>query len=216
MNLEQMLVRSGEFDDEIFRLLDPGSYQLANGDARIRVSASAASLSVDHCRAVRLLIANDIIPSGAAVMRLQFEALTRAVWLLFAADDASVAVADAPLDAESQKRASKLPGASPMLAELARSPAPGAAAPTAMLGRFKEMQWAALNSFVHGGIHPLRRQSDGYPERMVVQLLECSNALLSMSGMMLAILTGSTVLSARMNRVHVGFEDCLTPILPSY
>jgi hypothetical protein len=216
MNVQQMLLRSGEFDEAIFRLLDPDSYLLANADARIRVSASAASLSVDHCRAVRLLIAAEIIPSSAAVMRLQFEALTRAVWLLFAADDASVAIADAPLDEGSQKLASRLPSASPMLAALAKSPAPGAAAPTAMLGRFKEMQWAALNSFVHGGIHPLRRQSEGYPERMVVQLLECSNALLSMSGMMLAILTGNSVLSARMNRVHVGFEDCLTPILHSY
>jgi hypothetical protein len=34
--------------------------------------------------------------------------------------------------------------------------------------------------------------------------------------MMLAILTGDRVLAARMNKVHVGFEDCLTPMLPSY
>ncbi|MBS0342181.1 MAG: hypothetical protein JSS56_16800 [Proteobacteria bacterium] len=52
--------------------------------------------------------------------------------------------------------------------------------------------------------------------QMLRQFVECSNGLVTIGAMMLAILTGDTVLMARMNRVHVGFEDALTPILPSY
>ena len=28
---------------------------------------------------------------------------------------------------------------------------------------FKGISWSAMNSFMHGGIHPLRRNADGFP-----------------------------------------------------
>lgn len=149
-------------------------------------------------------------------MRLQFEATTRSVWLLFAASEDNVALAVAPLTPDADEAARKLPLATEMIKQLGRSPAPAAAAPAAMLGRFNGMNRHGLNSFVHGGIHALRRHEDGYPVQMVRQLIECSNGLVTIGAMMLAILTGDRVLAARMNKVHVGFEDCLTPILPSY
>lgn len=151
-------------------------------------------------------------------MRMQFEATTRSAWLLFAATDAEVAVSGAPLSAASEEAARKLPMASGMIKELgkASATAPAAAAPAAMLGQFDKAQRSALNSFVHGGVHALRRHQDGYPVQMVRQLIECSNGLVTISAMMLAILTGDTLLMRRMNHVHVGFEDCITPMLPSY
>ena len=33
--------------------------------------------------------------------------------------------------------------------------------------------------------------------------------------MLLALLSGDTVLARRMNRVQEGFEDCITPMLPA-
>ncbi|WP_443193225.1 DUF6988 family protein, partial [Pseudomonas aeruginosa] len=64
--------------------------------------------------------------------------------------------------------------------------------------------------------HALRRHQDGYPVELIRQIVECSNGLVTISAMTLAILSGDRLLSTRMNRVHVGFEDCLTPILSSY
>ena len=40
-----------------------------------------------------------------------------------------------------------------------------------MLTRFKDVQLKALNSFVHGGIHSLRRHGDGTPLTAVLVIL---------------------------------------------
>jgi hypothetical protein len=216
MLLDQVLHRSDELDDAIVQLLGGEHYRPANDTNRVSTSASAAAVSLAHARALRCLIATAQMPSAVALLRLQFETLTRSVWLLYAANDLEVELVAAPLSAESEKEASKLFGIVKMLAALSASSAPSAAAPTAMLNRFKKTSLPALNSFVHGGIHPLQRHRHGYPESLIIQVLECSNGLLTMSGMILAVLTGDQLLAIRMNRVHIGFEDCITPILESY
>ncbi|MGJ7498446.1 DUF6988 family protein [Variovorax sp. RT4R15] len=105
----------------------------------------------------------------------------------------------APLSGETEKSVRKLPTVSNMLGALDACPAAGAAAPTAMLNRFKAMQLHALNSFVHGGIHPVQRHRDDYPVAMLRQVLQSSNGLMTMSGMVLAVLTGNQLLASRMN-----------------
>lgn len=217
MPIEQILRRSDELDATIVGLL-PDDYPTYQGRPRMGMSVTAASLSIEHARALRFLVAGGFVSSAAPTMRLQFEATTRSAWLLFAASEEDVALAAAPLTAESEQAARDLPMATDMIKQLRKASVdmPAAAAPAAMLGRFNLMQRNALNSFVHGGIHALRRHEEGFPVQLVRQLIECSNGLVTIGAMMLAILTGDTVLTARMNRVHVGFEDCLTPILPSY
>jgi hypothetical protein len=123
------------------------------------------------------------------------------------------AAAVVPLTTNADEAARKLPLVTEMIRQLSKSPHPSAAAPAAMLGRFNDLNRHGLNSFVHGGIHALRRHEDGYPVRLVRQLIECSNGLATIGAMMLAILRGDRVLAARMNRVHIGFEDCLTQII---
>lgn len=219
MDIEQILRRSDELDDVIVRMLDLDRYPEHGEDAqRMTLSVTAASLSIDHARAMRALVADGFISSAAPLMRLQFESTTRSAWLLFAATEEQITLASAPLTAKADEAARKLPAAREMIKQLcnASSTVPAAAAPAAMLGRFEEMQRHALNSFVHVGVHALRRHQDGFPQQLVWQLIECSNGLVTISAMMLAILTGDRVLAARMNRVHLGFEDCLTPLLQSY
>ncbi|WP_018906149.1 hypothetical protein ABL841_09270 [Variovorax paradoxus] len=219
MDIEHLLRRSDELDDIIVRMLDLDRYpEHGEGAEKLALSVTAASLSIDHARALRSLIADGFVSSAVPLMRLQFESTTRSAWLLFAASDGQVALAAAPLTAAADEAARKLPAAREMIKQLrgASSAVPAAAAPAAMLGRFEDMQRHALNSFVHVGVHALRRHQDGFPVQLVWQLIECSNGLVTIAAMMLAILTGDRVLAARMNRVHVGFEDCLTPLLPSY
>lgn len=216
MVLEQVLHRSDELDDTIMQLLGAEAYRPANDTSRVSTSVGAAAVSIEHARALRCLIEVDHPSSAIALLRLQFEALTRAVWMLYAASDSDVSLAAAVLSPKTEKDASKLPGVSRMLSELGKTTAPSAAAPTAMLNKFKETSLNALNSFVHGGIHPLQRHQEGYPEKLIFQVLECSNGLLTMSGMILSVLTGNQLLAIRMNRVHLGFEDCITPMLDSY
>jgi hypothetical protein len=219
MPIERILRRSEELDDTIVQLLDLDDYPVYGDDApRMAFSVTAASLAMEHARALRNLVASGFVSSAAPLMRLQYEATTRSAWLLFAASEDHVALAAAPLTAQADEAARKLPLARDMIRQLRNASAamPAAAAPAAMLGRFDDMQRHALNSFVHGGIHALRRHQDGFPVQIVRQLIECSNGLVTIAAMMLAILSGDRLLATRMNRVHVGFEDCLTPLLPSY
>ena len=65
-----------------------------------------------------------------------------------------------------------------MIKEMQKASAamPAAAAPAAMLGQFNKMQRNALNSFIHGGNHALRRHEEGYPIELVRQLVESQTA----------------------------------------
>lgn len=38
-----------------------------------------------------------------------------------------------------------------------------------MLAHFKDMSWNAMNSSVHGGIHPLLHNADGFPVHLTLQ-----------------------------------------------
>ena len=176
MPIEQILRRSEELDDTIVRMLDPDTYSAFGPDRqRMALSVTAASLSLEHARALRFLVAGGFVSSAVPTMRMQFEATTRSAWLLFAATDAQVALAGAPLTAESEEAARDLPMATGMIKDLAKAAVPAAAAPAAMLGQFNKVQRNALNSFIHGGIHALRRHEEGYPVQLVRQLVECSN-----------------------------------------
>jgi len=143
-------------------------------------------------------------------LRLQHEALTRSVWLLYAATDAEVEKLTAPLTADTEKAANKTPMLAAMLTAI-EGKAPAAA--TLMLKQFKDVMAGALNSYVHGGIHALRRQAEGYPEPMLRQVITSSNGLLTMSAMMMAILSGDATISKQMSKVQPMFADCLPELI---
>jgi hypothetical protein len=147
-------------------------------------------------------------------MRLQFEALTRAMWLQYAASDLAIEKLSAPLTIESEKAAKNLPSASEMIEEIGKRA--GISVPAAahqMLANFKNVSWHAMNSFVHGGIHPLRRQAEGFPVHLALQVLRNSNGLLTMTGMAMAVLTMDEAVTKPMSKIQPEFADCLPDLL---
>lgn len=144
-------------------------------------------------------------------MRPQFEAVTRSVWLTWAAKDSDVYRIQAVLTLESEKDASKLSGVTKMLAEVqAHAPA----GPAQMLAQFKDTSLAPLNSYVHGGIHVLARQAQGYPLQLVKQVVRNSNGLQTMAGMLLAMYGSDSLAGQAMSKIQLQFADCLPPLLP--
>lgn len=91
-------------------------------------------------------------------------------------------------------------------------PIPAAAAHQ-MLVRFKDVSWHAMNSFVHGGIHPLRRHAEGFPIPLALQILRNSNGPSTMTGMVLAALTSDEAITKPMSRIQPEFADCLPELL---
>ncbi len=173
-------------------------------------AAGLAGAAMEHGQSLRVLVSAGLVTSAICLMRPQFEALARSVWTMYAASDADIDRMQAPLTLESEKAASKLPMLGKILAEIAvKAPA----GPVQMLASFKESSLVSLNSYVHGGLHVLRRQVEGYPEVLVAQIVRNSNGLQTMAGMLLAMLSGSQAAASKMGKIQPTFADCLPELL---
>ncbi|AOE85862.1 DUF6988 family protein [Pseudomonas sp. TCU-HL1] len=206
MVLEQFLSRSDELHQSILGLI--GDSEIYPGE-RFLTSFGMCSLSLEHALSIRTLMAIGLQTSAASLLRLQFESLTRGMWLLYGASDAVVEKLTAPLTPDSEQAAKNLPSVDEMIKQMAAKAHPDA---IRMLNEFKEISWKALNSFVHCGIHPLHRHVGGFPEQLAMQAVQNSNGLLTMAGMTMAILTGDENCTKPMSKIQHQFKDCL-PIL---
>ncbi|MCY1241138.1 hypothetical protein D9M72_540250 [compost metagenome] len=136
------------------------------------------------------------------------------MWLIYAASDLAIAKLLAPLTLESEQAAKNLPSASEMIEQIGKHVGQGVpAAAHQMLVQFKDVSWHAMNSFVHGGIHPLRRSAEGFPVHLALQVLRNGNGLTTMTGMALAILTGDEAIAKPMSKIQPEFADCLPDLL---
>lgn len=131
-------------------------------------------IAFEHGVAMRALLGGALHTSAIALLRLQFEAVVRAAWLLHAATDEQATRLSAPLSLESEQGAKNLPSVDAMIGRLESAGPRGSGA---LLRRFQVRSMRALNSFVHAGIHPVQRRATGYPEPMLRDLLKNSNAV---------------------------------------
>jgi hypothetical protein len=212
--LGQALARADALDEALMAAIAAEQYRPYDASARMSASVSAACVALEHGRALRVLVAQGLPTAAFSLLRLQHEALTRAVWLLYAATDLAVDKLAAPLSKETEAAANKLPMLADMLKQLSDKPA--ASQPLHGLEAFKDNNAAALNSFVHGGIHALHRHAQGFPEPLVIGALRNCNGLLLMTGMMLAVLADSQPVVRRVSRLQVEFAADLPPPLPTH
>ncbi len=210
-SLEHMLHRSDALHERLDALLDDAEF---DGSPRGEAALGMCLVSMEHAVALRALMALRLPTSAVSLMRLQFEALTRAMWLLYAASDAAIDKLLAPLTLQSEQAAKNLPGASEMIEQIGKRVGQGVPpAAHQMLSHFKDVSWHAMNSFVHGGIHPLRRSADGFPVHLALQVLRNSNGLTTMTGMAMAALTGDEAVAKSMSKIQPTFADCLPDLL---
>lgn len=208
--IRDLLRRSDELEDEILAILKSAPGSLGELEPRLDAAAGLAGAAMEHGQSLRVLVSAGLVTSGTCLMRPQFEALARSVWAMYAASDADIERLQAPLTLESEKAASKLPMLGKILAEIAEKAPAG---PVQMLASFKESSLSSLNSYVHGGLHVLHRQVEGYPEVLVAQIVRNSNGLQVMAGMLLAMLTGSQATASKMSKIQPGFADCLPELV---
>lgn len=209
--LEVILRRSDELHEALLNLLDGAEF---DPSPRGEAAFAMCSVALEHGLSLRALMAMRLPTSAVGLMRLQFEAVTRAMWLQYAASDLAIEKLSAPLTTESEKAAKNLPSASEMIEQIGKRIGPSVpAAAHQMLAHFKDVSWHAMNSFVHGGIHPLRRQAEGFPVHLALQILRNSNGLLTMTAMALAVLTLDEAVAKPMSKIQPAFADCLPDLL---
>lgn len=207
--LEKLLQESDDFHAAMETLRQSGP-PIAEGELRFVVSAVSATLSIEHSAAARLCFAGELASSATAMVRLQYEATARSAWLLYVATDEEIRLIGGPLDSESEALARKMPGVKTMLKAMTGRAPEGLTVP---LQQFHDVTWHGLNSFVHAGVHPLRRQSEGFPVLLACQILRNANAILHVAYRMLAALTGSAAAMGAVTDLWKTHGHCL-PIDP--
>lgn len=183
---------------------------LLDNSSKIRISDVACSLSLEHWHSARALLRVGLLPSALVVHRAQFEALTRAIWLTYAASNEQLNKLTADLSLESEQAAKNMPQIAQMIQALEKSgPQPAYDA----LARFKDNNWKALNSYAHAGIHPIRRHHDGYPVELLHNVLRNTNGLAVVTCMQAVVLSGQQPLQRNLLELAGKFPACMPPPL---
>jgi Family of unknown function (DUF6988) len=201
--INSLLSRSAELESKLLELLALAPF---DDSERIAASRIICSIAFEHAESAKILISAGNLTSATGLVRLQYEALARAMWLLYAAPDTEVSKLTSELTQESAHRANRLPMLSEMLEKL-QGKAPQES--LNMLLEFKEYSWKPLSSFIHGGIHAIHRHSKGYPLPLLEQMVRISNGVSVMVGMLLVILHGGGEQRGKMPRIQSEFADCL-------
>jgi len=201
--MDDLLAKSAELENSLSEFFSLALYDQSD---RLKASRTACSIAFEHSESAKILLAAGNFTSAVALVRLQYEALVRAMWLLYAAPEQAVSKLMAELTAESAAKANSMIMLSEMLVAL-EGKAPAEA--VAMLKEFKEYSWKPLSSFVHGGIHAISRHSKGYPRPLMIQLLKISNGVSAMAGMLLVILSGDKSQSGKISSIQKKFQICL-------
>ena len=113
--LEQMLLRSDALHERLNELLDDAAF---DGSARGEAALGMCVVAMEHGTALRALMALGMPTSAVSLMRLQFEALMRSMWLIYAASDAAIEKLSARLTIETEQAAKNLPSAKEMIDQI--------------------------------------------------------------------------------------------------
>ena len=178
---------------------------------RYLTAFQAALLSLEHASGAYVLIGQGLFASAYVLLRPQYECLVRGIWLRYAASDAWVEKLSEQLTLENAKRANEGSMLAEMLKQLESNPSSPAPI-VEQLKQYRDVTWRALNSFSHGGLHPLSRTLTGYPAQLTYDVVRNSNAVLALTTQLASILSDDPINMVPVRRFHIEFADCL-PIL---
>jgi hypothetical protein len=203
-DLEQVIARSEQFDDELFSMFQKFEF---GDDNRSSAVVTMCNIAHEHAISLRELTRIRLLTSAMGMLRLQYEALVRAIWALYAASETAIDKLVAPLTPESEQAAKNgLPNVSKMMEDIQKKGPPGV---HRHLSEFKDYSWQPLNSYVHGGIHAANRSNAGYPVNIHYSAVRQSNNLLHMSAIALAQLINDGDLAMEVVNLYKKHADCL-------
>ena len=205
MILESLSRETNAFEGKLYKIID---HPLVDDSERIRVSDIVVRLSFEHWAGVRELMRNELVISSVVILRTQFEALVKSIWLLYSATDNQVEKLAENLSPESEQAAKNFPTTNQMMADLEKTAPENAYAP---LKEFKDNSWKALNSFAHSGIHPIKRREQGrWTISFLEQVFRQSNGLATLCGFQAAILRGRQPLQKEIIALTEEYNLCFT------
>jgi len=166
----------------------------------------------EHGISIIVLVEANHLASASVLLRAQFEALVRALWLHHVADDAWIEKYFAKVQADPRKDPNISRGVDDMLKDLAETAPPAIARKLLPL---KEGAWGPLNSYVHTGIHPIVQQHVGYSPDFAIPTLRNANGLTGMAATLAALISSSPETTMAVIGVQHAHPDCLPPFNPT-
>ncbi|WP_371194073.1 hypothetical protein [Glaciecola sp. SC05] len=167
--MDDLLEKSEGLNSEFSRIFE---YGIADNSKRLSASWIMCLVALEHANSLRQLAMCGNYTSAICIIRSQFEALTRATWLFYAASDTKVDNTFSTLSELSQSADQKPNNAEMIKALEGKAPAQAAA----MFSEFRDVQWKGLNSYVHGTLNSLNESFFSaftpHKERMVARLIQ--------------------------------------------
>jgi hypothetical protein len=155
-----------------------------------------------------MLLRLELFVTGFALVRLHFEAVIRAAWMLQCADEAWLARFAAPVPPDQREEPVLGPPVPTMLAALStRVPSVGG-----MLCALKAGAWQPMHSYVHGGARPVAQLLAGTSPRQVDAVIRNANGLGLIGVNVVTAPFAESRLSGRVGRLQADFLDCLPPM----
>jgi hypothetical protein len=202
------LDRNGQFHQRVAGHL---AQLTAYPEQRFDLALKSALLSAEHGAGAFALVSGGLHASGYTLVRPQFETLVRGIWLMHAASATWIEKLSRPLNRETADAAKD----ALMVAEMLKGLRKSETAPSGLLDQIetcRDVMWKALNSYNHGGFHPLARFQTGYPLQLSYDVLRNSNAMLAIASQLAAIVTGDPQNMVPVRTLYTDFADCL-PII---
>ena len=201
--MESLLTKSNLLINEINPIISLGPQQK---NKRWSGSWIMCDVVIEHAHSLQNLMSIGNCTSAMSLLRLQFDALTRAVWLLWGATDKKVERIMQELSVDTANADNGLPSHFEMIKQIdGKAPAEA----TRMLSEFRDLTWKASSSYVHGGIHAMKRHGEGYPVQLLKQILTNSNGLVMLSAVHLATMTGNVHVISDITRIRDLYRDIL-------
>ena len=165
----------------------------------------------EHGVSIVLLVEANQLASASVLLRAQLEALVRALWLHFAADDAWIENYFAKVQTDPSKDPGNPLSMDKMLQHLAAKAPRGIAS---RLQPLKDAAWGPLNSYVHSGIHPIVHQHAGVSVEFALATLRNANGLTAMAAMLAAELACDQQKMTSLLEAQHAHAECLPPLAP--
>jgi hypothetical protein len=208
-DLVSLLDRSGDLIHALAAHLSPRSLE---ANARVLVAEPTCCIAIEHGMSILVLTRMDNLTSAIALLRVQFEAVVRAIWLWHVATDEWLATFVKFRSGAKLKEPQNQPAIGDMLKAIASSAPPEVGR---MLSGLKRGAWGPLNSYVHGGVHPVLQFHLGYSPEYATQTVVNANGLSGMAAMVLAIMSGDEAITKGIREIQLAYLDCLPPLVAS-
>lgn len=162
--IEQKLQRSMQLHDAMAQAIGLDDDSLVIADLLgTDIAMASIGLSMEHGDSLHVLMAHGNPNTATAALRMQFESLLRGAWAIYAATEQEIEALERELTVEADAQARKVAAYGDMLKALRKESCQAPRGLVDEVGRVDQVLRHGMNSFVHGGLQPLKHHSEGFP-----------------------------------------------------